>query len=120
MPVMNEVKREAKRQGIKLLILPAIAELKEHPDRANADLHVTCLGGALSRPVDIKRTGIVMTPGEGEKGLRGELGFGFRTLRTGLAYGWHHSLRAVSKTAERRLSSLTTVSAEALAIRRSR
>jgi ABC-type taurine transport system ATPase subunit len=41
----DEVKREAKRRGIKLLILPtadAIAELKEHPDRANAVLHVTC------------------------------------------------------------------------------
>ena len=45
LPVMDEVKREAKRRGIKLLILPtaqAIAELKAHPDRANAILHVTC------------------------------------------------------------------------------
>jgi hypothetical protein len=45
LPVMDKVKREAKRRGIKLLILPtaeAIAELKEHPDRANAVLHVTC------------------------------------------------------------------------------
>ena len=45
LPVMDEVKREAKRRGIKLLILPtpeAIAELKEHPDQANAVLHVTC------------------------------------------------------------------------------
>jgi len=45
LPVMDEVKREAKRRGIKLLILPtakAIAELKEHPERANAVLHVTC------------------------------------------------------------------------------
>lgn len=45
LPVMDEVKREAKRRGIKLLILPtadAIAELKEHPDRANAVLHLTC------------------------------------------------------------------------------
>lgn len=45
LPVMDEVKREAKRRRIKLLILPtpeAIAELKEHPDRANAVLHVTC------------------------------------------------------------------------------
>ena len=45
LPVMDEVRREAKRRGIKLLILPtadAIAELKEHPDRANAVLHVTC------------------------------------------------------------------------------
>jgi hypothetical protein len=45
LPVMDEVKREAKRRGIKLLILPtaeAIAELKEHPDQANAVLHVIC------------------------------------------------------------------------------
>jgi hypothetical protein len=45
LPVMDEVKREAKRRGIKLVILPtseAILELKEHPDRANAVLHVTC------------------------------------------------------------------------------
>jgi hypothetical protein len=45
LPVMDEVKREAKRRGIKLLILPtaeAIAELKERPNRANAVLHVTC------------------------------------------------------------------------------
>jgi hypothetical protein len=45
LPVMDEVKREAKRRRIKLVILPtskAIAELKAHPDRANAVLHVTC------------------------------------------------------------------------------
>ena len=45
LPVMDEVKREAKRRRIKLVILPtmeAIAELKQHPDRANAVLHVTC------------------------------------------------------------------------------
>ena len=45
LPVMDEVKREAKRRGIKLLILPtseAIAELKGRPDRANAVLHITC------------------------------------------------------------------------------
>jgi hypothetical protein len=45
LPIMDEVKREAKRRRIKLVILPtaeAIAELKEHPDRANAVLHVTC------------------------------------------------------------------------------
>jgi hypothetical protein len=43
--IMDEVKREAKRRRIKLVILPtleAIAELKEHPDQANAVLHVTC------------------------------------------------------------------------------
>jgi hypothetical protein len=42
---MDEVKQEAKRRHIKLLILPtaeALVELKEHPDNANAILHVTC------------------------------------------------------------------------------
>jgi len=45
LPVMNEVKREAKRRKIKLLILPtkqAIKELKQKPDGTNAILHVTC------------------------------------------------------------------------------
>jgi hypothetical protein len=45
LPVMDEVKREARRRRIKLVILPtseAIAELEAHPDRANAVLHVTC------------------------------------------------------------------------------
>ena len=45
LPVMDEVKDEAKRRRIKLIILPteeAIAELKAHPDHANAILHVTC------------------------------------------------------------------------------
>jgi hypothetical protein len=45
LPVMDEVKDEAKRRRIKLIILPtdeAIAELKKHPDHANAILHVTC------------------------------------------------------------------------------
>ena len=45
LPVMDEVKREAKRRHIKLVILPtaeAIAELKERPGHANAILHVTC------------------------------------------------------------------------------
>jgi hypothetical protein len=45
LPVMEEVKDEAKRRHVKLVILPtaeAIAELKEHPDEANAILHVTC------------------------------------------------------------------------------
>jgi hypothetical protein len=45
LPVMDEVKREAKRRRVELVILPtseAIAELKQHPDRANAVLHVTC------------------------------------------------------------------------------
>jgi hypothetical protein len=45
LPVMDEVKREARRRRIKLVILPtseAIAELEAHPDQANAVLHVTC------------------------------------------------------------------------------
>ena len=45
LPVMDEVKREAKRRKIKLLILTtaeAIEALKEGPDNTNAILHVTC------------------------------------------------------------------------------
>ena len=45
LPVMEEVKREAKRRNIKLLILPtveAIEELNQHPRDTNAILHVTC------------------------------------------------------------------------------
>ena len=45
LPVMDEVKREARRRRIKLVILPtleAVGELKEHPDHANAVLHLTC------------------------------------------------------------------------------
>jgi hypothetical protein len=45
MPVMDDVKSEAKRRKITLLVLPtkdAIEELKQHPDETNAILHVTC------------------------------------------------------------------------------
>ena len=45
LPVMDEVKKEAKRRKIKLLILPttqAIQELKKEPSATNAILHVTC------------------------------------------------------------------------------
>jgi hypothetical protein len=45
LPVMEEVKREARRRKIKLVILPtaeAIAELEERPAQTNAILHVTC------------------------------------------------------------------------------
>jgi hypothetical protein len=45
LPVMEEVKHEAQRRRVELVILPtaeAIAKLKEHPDRTNAILHVTC------------------------------------------------------------------------------
>src|SRR5215470_4829140 len=45
LPVMEEVKREAKRRKINLLVLPteqAIDLLKRQPARTNAILHVTC------------------------------------------------------------------------------
>jgi hypothetical protein len=45
LPVMKEVKREAQRRKIKLLILPtieAIDKLKQRPSDTNAILHVTC------------------------------------------------------------------------------
>ncbi|TDN63185.1 Mth938-like domain-containing protein [Paraburkholderia sp. BL10I2N1] len=41
LPVMEEVKHEAQRRQVKLVILPtaeAIAKLKEHPDQTNAIL----------------------------------------------------------------------------------
>ncbi len=45
LPVMKEVKQEAKRRKIELLVLPttkAIAALKKSPDKTNAILHLTC------------------------------------------------------------------------------
>jgi hypothetical protein len=45
LPVMEEVKREAERRKIKLLVLPtleAIEALKQDQKRTNAILHVTC------------------------------------------------------------------------------
>jgi hypothetical protein len=45
LPVMKEVKREAKRRNIQLFILStieAIDLLKQEPDKTNAILHVTC------------------------------------------------------------------------------
>lgn len=45
LPVMNEVKREAKDHGVDLLIMPtaqAIKELEDGPKDTNAILHVTC------------------------------------------------------------------------------
>ena len=45
LPVMNEVKREAVRRKVALLILPtakAIELLKDSPEETNAVLHVTC------------------------------------------------------------------------------
>jgi hypothetical protein len=45
LPVMKEVKREAQRRKIKLVVLPtaqAIKTLKQNPNETNAILHVTC------------------------------------------------------------------------------
>jgi hypothetical protein len=45
LPVMEEVKQEAKRRKINLVVLPtakAIEALKKEPDKTNAILHVTC------------------------------------------------------------------------------
>jgi hypothetical protein len=45
LPVMEEVKQEAKRRKIKLLVRPttqAIETLKQNPEKTNAILHVTC------------------------------------------------------------------------------
>jgi hypothetical protein len=45
LPVMEEVKQEARRREIELTILPtadAIKSLQENPSQTNAILHVTC------------------------------------------------------------------------------
>jgi hypothetical protein len=45
LPVMEEVKREARRRRIELLIMPtdeAITALAKEPEGTNAILHVTC------------------------------------------------------------------------------
>jgi hypothetical protein len=45
LPVMEDVKLQAKRRGVELLILPtaqAITRLQEDPAGSNAILHVTC------------------------------------------------------------------------------
>lgn len=45
LPVMEEVKRDAARRKVELLIIPtaqAIEALKQQPDETNAILHVTC------------------------------------------------------------------------------
>jgi len=45
LPVMDEVRREAERRRVELLIVPtaeAIAKLQEQPDDTNAILHLTC------------------------------------------------------------------------------
>jgi hypothetical protein len=45
LPVMDDVKREARERGVKLIELPtaeAIKVLEKHPKKTNAVLHVTC------------------------------------------------------------------------------
>jgi hypothetical protein len=45
LPVMDEVKREAKRRKVTLLVLPtlqAIEAIRRQPQKTNAILHVTC------------------------------------------------------------------------------
>ena len=45
LPIMEDVRKEAKRRKIKLLIMPtteAIKELRENHGKTNAILHVTC------------------------------------------------------------------------------
>ena len=45
LPVLNAVKREAKRRDVELLMLPtreAMKVLNKHPEHTNAILHVTC------------------------------------------------------------------------------
>ncbi|MBN1454561.1 MAG: hypothetical protein JW963_26325 [Anaerolineales bacterium] len=45
LPVMDEVKKEAERRNVELIILPttqAIEKLKNNPEKTNAILHVTC------------------------------------------------------------------------------
>lgn len=45
LPVMKEVRREAERRKIELLLLPtadAIKALEQEPEETNAILHVTC------------------------------------------------------------------------------
>ena len=45
LPVMDDVKREAKERGVELVVLPtaeAIKVLLQHAKKTNAILHVTC------------------------------------------------------------------------------
>ena len=45
LPVMAEVKLEAKRRKVKLMVVPtaeAIKALQDEPENSNAVLHVTC------------------------------------------------------------------------------
>jgi hypothetical protein len=45
LPVMDEMKREARDRGVELVVLPtaeAISVLEKHPKKTIAVLHVTC------------------------------------------------------------------------------
>jgi len=45
LPVVDALRREAKKRGVELLVVPtaeAIRELERDPDNTNAILHVTC------------------------------------------------------------------------------
>ena len=45
LPVMDEVRTEARRRGVELVVVPtteAIEELQRHPSKSNAILHLTC------------------------------------------------------------------------------
>lgn len=45
LPVMDEVKKEARSRHVQLLVLPtakAIEELRKNPEDTNAILHITC------------------------------------------------------------------------------
>ena len=45
LPVMDDVRREAKGRGVELVVLPtaeAIKVLRKHPKKTNAVIHVTC------------------------------------------------------------------------------
>ena len=45
LPVMKEVKKEARRRGVELIVVPtgkAIELLNQEPGKTNAILHVTC------------------------------------------------------------------------------
>jgi hypothetical protein len=56
LPVMKEVKREAQRRKIKLLVLPtalAINTLKQNPNETNAILHVTCSSAMEAEIADL-------------------------------------------------------------------
>ena len=45
LPVMKDIKREAKRRNVQLIVVPtskALDAIRENPDGTNAILHITC------------------------------------------------------------------------------